>query len=132
MNQNTIRYNSAEEYDSFRPIDSIAESAGLETAEKIVSEFGGTRIYIPKKLTPEHELCALVGFEKALVICSCFCGERVDIPLRYRTMEEIHRLVPMLLKKGYKIRRIARMVGMSERTVFRILRKHKEEKKPPF
>jgi len=113
-----------------RPIDLIAEQVGVDIAKKIVKAYGGTRLYIPQTVKPDHPLAVMIGFDNAVKLGQYFFGERVIIPKRYNSMDYIRSAVPKLYNKGWKVRDIALAMDCCERTVFSILRRKREEDEP--
>lgn len=57
----------------------IKEKMGCETTAKLVGQYGGTTIYIPKKIKIEHPLYQLLGKEISQQLSSEFGGLHVEI-----------------------------------------------------
>jgi hypothetical protein len=58
----------------------IVQMIGEEGTAALVAQYGGTRIYIPSTLKPEHPLCSLLGHKAAQKISDEFGGLSVEIP----------------------------------------------------
>jgi hypothetical protein len=100
----------------------LIEVLGRESAEKIITELGGTRIWIPLRYTPGAKLAQLLGEAAAYTLCVRFGGEYLQIP---NTVDgaDMERRAAELHRQGCKINDIALTVGCSRRTVFRMLRR---------
>jgi FixJ family two-component response regulator len=100
----------------------IAAATDTETALKIASARGGTRVFIPARPTPDHWLTLLVGQARAAAICNALVaaqgGTDVLIPMgpdasQRRRWQRMKDLIDAQLPK----RQIARACGVHERTV---------------
>ncbi len=118
----------------------IADLVGEVAALIIAAHRGGTRVYIPASVGDAHWLVALVGFDKAQVICKHFSidskrGQRIDIPLytggSYRQFiraiaERIHQHEQ---DDDASSSTIARKLGVAQRTVHRHRARHRGSRK---
>lgn len=115
-------------------LSEIAEVAGEPAAVLIASRVGGTRVYIPVKVSDSHWLVDCVGRQKADLICRHFAvdgrGSRIDVPLggagaypqlRRALAKRIHDLD----MAGGSVRKIVAEVRVSGRTVHRHRAAHK-------
>ncbi|MBV8450748.1 MAG: helix-turn-helix domain-containing protein [Deltaproteobacteria bacterium] len=93
---------------------------GYESAEKVIAEFGGARIWVPVRSTPDAKLTQMLGSGAAFALCARFGGNYLQIPNTI-TGENICRRIAELHRQGCKINDIALAVGRSRRTVFRLL-----------
>jgi hypothetical protein len=108
----------------------LVEVLGREPAEKIIAEFGGARIWIPVRSTPEARLEQLIGSEATAKLCACFGGDYLQVPNTIAN-DSVHRRIAELHRQGCKIDEIAVAVGRSRRTIFRLLgRKITELRRP--
>ncbi|MBO6553240.1 MAG: helix-turn-helix domain-containing protein [Roseitalea sp.] len=105
----------------------IATVIGLENAIAIARAKGGTRVWIPTKVSDGHWLARLVGMNAAMALCSYYAvdgiGVSLDIPLTtfssYKRAEaERAKAIRALLDEGKTASEIARIVGVDRRTVF--------------
>lgn len=114
----------------------IASVAGEAAAVAISARRGGTRVYIPSKVTNRHWLVDTVGREAAKKVCKLLARQKVEIPLSiggaYRTLNRaVAKHVHQLIKDGASEAEIARAVGITGRTVRRHRRAHRGQGKDP-
>lgn len=117
----------------------IAEVAGEPAAVLIAARVGGTRVYIPAKVSEDHWLVECVGREKAEKIAAHFVvdgrrGTRIDIPLggagAYPQLRRaIAKRVHELDREGGSARAIARAAGVTTRTVYSHRKAHRGQAK---
>ena len=103
-------------------LDILIEVVGYESAEKIIAEFGGARIWVPVRSTPDAKLTRILGNGAASALCTRFGGDYLQIP-NTMTGDNIYQRIAELHRQGCKINDIAQAVGRSRRTVFRLLRR---------
>ncbi|NVO16099.1 MAG: helix-turn-helix domain-containing protein [Rhodoplanes sp.] len=110
----------------------IAEAVGEEAALKIREAFGGRRITLPgehslrTKVGSQTKLVEVVGIEVALKIADAIVpttGIYVNIPRGATEHLERRRAVLALSKDGLSVSNIAKRLGLTERTVYRIRQK---------
>ena len=103
----------------------LAEIAGLEAALALAEAKGGTRAYFPAFAKPDHWLTQCVGYEAAVKICDHFrvghaSGYRELIPLGPATsLAKRRRMIARLTGEGVSADKIARQLGVHERSVRR-------------
>lgn len=111
-------------------LQEIADVAGEAAALKIVAQVGGTRAGFPKSIRDDNWLVLCVGRDAAAKIIERFGGDTCDIPLldngcysklRRNVATQIHKLH----LEGASSKRIAREVGVTQRTIFRHRRSHR-------
>lgn len=102
----------------------IAELVGNAKALQIAAHAGGTRVYFPSKVHPDHWLVQCVGLEAASKILERFAGDTCDIPqaghgsfARFR--RGIAQRIEQLEGEDKSSKEIARDVGVSQRTIHR-------------
>jgi hypothetical protein len=100
----------------------LVQIMGQECVDKIIAEFGGTRIWVPVRSTPDSKLTQLLGDDAASALCARFGGDYLEIP-NTASGDNICRRIAELHRQGCKINDIALAVGRSRRTVFRLLRR---------
>jgi hypothetical protein len=100
----------------------LVELVGCESAEKIIAEFGGARIWVPVRNTPDAKLAQILGDGAASALCARFGGDYLQIPNTI-SGHKVYQRIAELHRRGCKIDDIARTVGRSRRTVFRLLRR---------
>jgi hypothetical protein len=101
-------------------LHTLIQVMGHESVEKIIAEFGGTRIWVPVRSTPDAKLTRILGDGAASALCALFGGDYLEIPNTTST-DGIYRRIAELHRQGCKINDIALAVGRSRRTVFRLL-----------
>lgn len=100
-------------------IDNIARLIGAGKASLLIAEFGGGRLYIPQKPSPEDPLAQTIGYTAALRLASVFGGERVWLPNDAGRATRVR--IAVLRAQGLSVSRVARRVGCSERYVYKVL-----------
>lgn len=96
----------------------IGQTIGAEAAAKLVSEYGGTRLYIPYTLKLDHKLCQLLGQEIAQRLSSEFGGMTVDISRAVMLqIGQRNKLILADRAAGMSQSRIARKYRLTERTI---------------
>lgn len=112
----------------------IAEAAGEPAAIALAARIGGTRVYIPARVTEGHWLVDAVGRRAAEKICTYFAvdgsGQRIDIPLAgggaYPQLRRaIAKRIHDLDRNEKSSREISQSVGVTQRTVHRHRRAHR-------
>jgi len=103
-------------------LHTLVEIVGWESAEKMIAEFGGARIWVPVQSTPQTKVTQVLGESAASKLCAHFGGDYLQVP---NTIigDDVYRRIAELHRQGCKINDIALAVGRSRRTVFRLLRK---------
>jgi DNA-binding NarL/FixJ family response regulator len=103
-------------------LQTLVEVIGCESVQKMISEFGGARIWVPVRSTPDAKLTQVLGEESASALCTRFGGDYLQVPNTMNN-DEIYQRIAEMHRQGCKINDIALAVGRSRRTVFRLLRK---------
>jgi hypothetical protein len=115
-------------------LSEVADVAGEPAAVLLASRVGGTRVFIPAKVSDGHWLVDCVGRQKAELICKHFTvdgrGQRIDVPLggagAYPQLRRaIAKRVHDLDLSNKSSSQIAREVGITERTVHRHRSSHR-------
>ena len=100
----------------------MAQTIGDDATAKLVEQYGGTRLYIPYKLNPEHPLCQLLGHETSQQLSSEYGGMTVEIPraimLQIRKRNE---LIMADSAAGMSQSKLARKYRLTERTIRKII-----------
>ena len=98
----------------------VAEVAGDDAAAALARAKGGIRCYIPAQARDGHWLTELVGREAAEAICRAIGGGEIVVPLAGAGLTaQTRRRLAEMIRDGLPAPRIARTVGVSERTVWR-------------
>lgn len=112
--------------DDLPPIlQEVADLIGVELTLRLVSEFGGWRVYVPKNLTDDCELTRAIGLDAARAVATAWAGQFLWVPKcvaaqrAQRDAEIIRRFAA-----GEKVTSLAREFGISGRHVYVILAQH--------
>lgn len=108
----------------------IAEIAGERAAQAIAVQRGGTEIYVPPHVGPDHWLVQLVGQEAADAICAHYRtvnADGVEVGMRHlaipfaetHLLERARERCRQELLHGATARQAALRSGLSERSVYR-------------
>ena len=98
----------------------VAEVAGDAAAAALARERGGIRCYIPATAKDGHWLTELVGREAAEAICRAIGGGEIVVPMAGDGLAmQTRRRMEEMIRNGMPAPRIARTLGVSERTVWR-------------
>lgn len=103
-------------------IETLA-AAGVPEAEidRLLDNFGGLPVYVPRSLPQEHALVALAGPAAAAVMVRIYGGERIVVPMgaAWRRARIVRR-VAELRDAGLNHCEIARRLGLHVRQVQRL------------
>ncbi|MBF0165548.1 MAG: hypothetical protein HQM01_13790, partial [Magnetococcales bacterium] len=94
----------------------IAEVVGAEAAHTLMREYGGTRVFVPRKMRVMHKLATLLGIEQARKLSQHFAGETMNIP-RGVALERQRRNAEIIRRynAGVGVRQLARDNALTER-----------------
>jgi Mor family transcriptional regulator len=97
----------------------IAERIGLDGALKLITTYGGTRIYVPKQINPGHSLALLLGEDAAAELAN-FCGgrEHFDIPKAQIAICALRdEKIRADRSAGHTVAELARRYNLTERRI---------------
>ncbi|MEO5332140.1 MAG: hypothetical protein H7839_08965 [Magnetococcus sp. YQC-5] len=103
-------------------LQEIADVIGREGALKLVKELGGTRVFVGRRMKPNHKLAILLGHGPALKLSQMFGGETLTVVRgatllrRARNREIIKRY-----DSGEGVRSLARRFTLTERQIYAVL-----------
>ncbi len=98
----------------------VALAAGLQTAHDLARTYGGTRLYIPARVTENHRLAKTLGLGPARLLVKTLGGAEHLIPLGpFASGPRCARVIDEMTKKGEPAATIARTIGCTERSVYR-------------
>lgn len=124
-----IDINEAEQYHSeiiaaLPPVfNEFAKIVSLKSIFSIIDNFGGTRIYIPKKGSGS-KLEGAVGKEAVIVLSRIYGGDYLNVPMSSSIIKLIrNREIQSLSRQGQTARELARGFGMTERSIYFICQK---------
>lgn len=102
----------------YKTLREVAEYCGMDAATELVRVFGGTRLWIPLRHTPEHPLNR-IGEKHARRLIDVFGNSSLDVPRRLLTADGLATVIDQLTA-DHEQSEIARLVGCSQRTVSRL------------
>lgn len=94
----------------------LVEAIGRASAEKLIAEFGGRRIYVPVTALPDSPIAAAIGAGAAARLSRVFGGDRLQLPV----MTARYQIVS-LRAAGKRIDEIAGVLGCTRRWVQQVL-----------
>jgi hypothetical protein len=100
-------------------VENIARVIGAGATARLISTFGGGRVYIAKNPGPADPLARVIGGEAAGRLGAIFGGERIWFP--NHSGHVTRRRICLLRRRGSSISRIARELQLSERYVYKVL-----------
>jgi DNA-binding NarL/FixJ family response regulator len=95
----------------------IAQAIGTDAAGKLVSDFGGTRLYVPHVPEAEDPIAQSIGIAAAQELARTYGGDRLDVPNPVSRREHILTL----RASGLTIEAIARALHCTSRRVYQVL-----------
>lgn len=96
----------------------IAETLGMRVALNLVQEFGGLEVKFPVRPKPDHRVIAALGAEDGYALCEFLGGMAIYVPRKVQSnIAEVTRLSAA----GFDRATIARMLGLSQRHVRRLI-----------
>jgi DNA-binding NarL/FixJ family response regulator len=101
-----------------KQFDNLMEVLGRTAAEKLVAEYGGTRIYVPVRAVRASALASVIGLPAAEAFSRYYGGDRCDVPNPPTTRRQ-HVLE--LRRRGMRTAQIARELRCTVQWVRRLL-----------
>ncbi|MDI4664694.1 helix-turn-helix domain-containing protein [Xanthobacter autotrophicus] len=98
-----------------REVSRLARLIGPEPTLALVERWGGTRLYVPSPIPEGHEIWHVVGVDAARYLAERYGHGQMMVPVARRWRVLVYRA------RGMSYAQIARAVGGSERSVYRIL-----------
>jgi len=105
-------------------VDNIARVIGAGATARLISTFGGGRLYIAKRPQPADALARVIGDEAAGLLSEIFGGERIWFP--NGAGHQTRRRIALMRRRGSSVSRIARELRLSERYVYKVLAQLRE------
>jgi Homeodomain-like domain-containing protein len=100
--------------------DQIGDSIGGDAADKLIADFGGRRLYIPRAPERGDLITRSIGLLAALTMARVFGGDRILIPATTTHARRRARIVT-LRAEHVSISHIARELRCTERYVYKVL-----------
>lgn len=99
----------------------MAQLIGIAAAMAICKEYGGRRLYMPRKHTAGHHLASLIGLKNLEKLSAHYCGQRIKIPMC--AMAEKHQRNQKILATYGPIStaKLAKLNNLSEGQILRIV-----------
>ena len=97
----------------------VAETLGLRVALALIQHFGGRELRIPMRPTADHPLIKALGETDGHAVCHFLAGQTIYVPIG--RAGGLRRNAVALDCQGYDRGEIARMLGISQRHVRRLL-----------
>ena len=98
----------------------LAAAAGEDAALALAEAFGGRSLYVPARIRSYHPIARAIGFEAARALSELRGPGRVDVPLGPAARNSFAPEIRRRLASGMSADKIAREVGCTRRTVFRV------------
>ncbi|MEO5329960.1 MAG: hypothetical protein H7829_17150 [Magnetococcus sp. THC-1_WYH] len=94
-----------------------------KTYDKLVETYGGTRLFVPKKMSQGHHLAKAVGLQEAIHLSAMMGGCMITIPRgSANLLAARNNSIISEYSSGAKVKDIARKFGLTERRVYSILK----------
>jgi hypothetical protein len=100
-------------------VENIARVIGAGATARLISAFGGGRVYIAKHPSAAVALARVIGSEAAGRLGELFGGERIWFP--NDAGHHTRRRIALMRQRGSSVSRIARELRLSERYVYKVL-----------
>ena len=91
-----------------RPGTELLELIGEAALVRLAEAFGGTRLFVPVKMTPEHEIAQAIGIEAARALSARLAPDYIKVPLARAHRARQYRAA------GRSNAQIARALGITE------------------
>lgn len=109
----------------------VVDAIGLEATLCLVERLGGTRIYVPDGMNPDHALVRLIGHQSAYALAKEMPGETLDLP---RCVNAVRAARDAQIRAeragGSTVRKLALKYGLTERQIYAILAAGEPEASP--
>lgn len=100
----------------------IQHVAGSDAALALAKAYGGTSIYVPRTISPQHPLRLLLSEEQAQALSLTFGGDRLDIPKTDAVLRQLRkRRILASRNQGASIAALATEHNLSRRRILQIL-----------
>jgi hypothetical protein len=107
----------------------LAETLGLSTALKLMQAFGGQELKFPRFPGPEHPVIKALGETDGYAVCEYLAGAMIYVP--HGRASANRRAVAGLADRGHSRGEIARILGISQRHVRRLVNEPAPESHQP-
>jgi Mor family transcriptional regulator len=108
----------------------VAEAIGLVATLKLVTRFGGIRVYVPRPeyITEDHELARAIGLDAARKLAQLCVGERFSVPRAAKAIRRARDRALVRDRRSMSIPQCAHKYRITERQVYWIVGHAEKEK----
>jgi Mor transcription activator family protein len=105
----------------------IADRIGLDATLALVGRFGGTSVYVPRKLDASHPLCEALGLEAARRLVEEYGRIDLNVPkAQAYWLRRRHAAIRRKHSEGARINELALTYGYTARYVRNIVRNEQD------
>ena len=95
--------------------------APLEEVERLLQQWGGVPLYVPRSVDAQHPISTIAGATVARVLSRLYAGERLVMPVGVALRREaLRRQIHSLTEAGLSRTEVARRLGLHLRQVQRL------------
>ena len=99
-------------------LDDISAEIGFTATSALVAWFGGTSLYVPGEVNPEHPLAKLLGISPYKRLVANWGSEVLNLPEgRQDEIDRRNKVIAQMLSEGLGSKAIGARTGLSERRV---------------
>lgn len=100
----------------------VVDAIGWDPAAQLARTLGGTCVYVPERMTPEHVLVRVLGHKAAYTLAETFGGEQITVPRCARALRNArNRQLRSRRDAGHSISSLALRYDMTMRQVYNVL-----------
>lgn len=105
----------------------MAQAIGQDAAAALVEHFGGTSLYVPRSVADDHPICRSLGRQNADRVVAWAGGGTLPVPKGGNLQALYESIARARAEDRQTVAQIARAHNLSERQVYRILRKARSD-----
>lgn len=102
-------------------IRGLYEVIGASALLALAREYGGRRLYVPKRVDGGHDIARALGVDAARRLAAHYGGETIDVPLLAGFETALRHAAIRAAWSTSSAREIAERFGTTERHVYRIV-----------
>jgi hypothetical protein len=107
-------------------LQELADAIGGPALEKLLGEYGGVHLRVPRNARPGHPIAAVIGMSAYEQLVQIFGGECLSMPKRQSVRLEQRNLeIVSRRQAGESVDHIAREYDLTVRRVFSILAQYR-------
>ena len=100
----------------------VVDAIGIDATLLLVESLGGTRVYVPGRMTPQHALVRIIGHRRAYALADQFPGETLDLPRCVSAIRAVRdNAIRAAREDGARPKQLALKHGLTERQIYSIL-----------